>query len=62
MKPDKIEIWQGKSDKWYWRRRASNGKIVTAGGQGFASKWNAQRAARRAAKDITTFRFWKIGV
>jgi hypothetical protein len=32
---------------WYWRLRAHNGKIVADGSEGYASRGNARRAARR---------------
>lgn len=42
----RIEVWKsGKS--WYWHFRAKNGRIVSTGGEGFVSKANAIRAAKR---------------
>lgn len=32
---------------WRWRLRASNGHIVADGSEGYASRKNAERAARR---------------
>lgn len=33
---------------WYWRLRAANGLIVADGSEGYATRSNAFRAARRA--------------
>ena len=44
----RIEIFRGETGrKWYWRVRAENGQIAATGGQGYYSKWNAKRAARK---------------
>lgn len=45
----KIEIYQGVLSQWYWRYRARNGQIMADGSEGYASKSNARRAAKRLA-------------
>jgi len=35
---------------WYWRLRAKNGQIVADGAEGYATRSNALRAAKRAQK------------
>ena len=45
----KFEIFTGtiNPDRWFWRLRAGNGEIICHS-QGFPSKGNAKRAAKRA--------------
>jgi hypothetical protein len=53
----RIELFRESGLKrWRWRRIADNGQTVETPGQGFATKWNAKRSARRAHPDdpITT--------
>ena len=33
----KYEIFRGTDDRWYWRLRSSNGRVVIWGGQGFSN-------------------------
>lgn len=41
----RVEIFQSKiTQKWYWRLKAANHKIIAVGSEGFSS----ERAARRA--------------
>lgn len=42
-----IEYFPGKDAQWYWRYRARNGKISATGGEGYVTKSNAKRAAKR---------------
>ena len=55
MRNPKIEVYLGKRNfgtgrfQWYWRCIASNGRIVCDGSEGYVSKSNAVRAAKRAA-------------
>jgi uncharacterized protein YegP (UPF0339 family) len=37
----------GRFDRWYWRARAKNGKIIADGAERYASKRNARRAVSR---------------
>jgi uncharacterized protein YegP (UPF0339 family) len=47
-----VEIYQSGSDKpvwrwmWYWRLKSANGEIV-AQSEGYVTKWNAKRSARK---------------
>ena len=47
-----VQIFPGKSRHffwrrlWYWRIVASNGQVV-ASSEGYATKWNAKRAATK---------------
>lgn len=40
-----LEFYPDSSGKWRWRATSSNGRIVGASSQGFASKQGAQRNA-----------------
>lgn len=50
----KIQIYKGKKGGWYIRIIARNGKIVADGGEPYASKTNAKRAAKRLTASIAT--------
>lgn len=41
----KIEMWQAPNGKWYFHRRARNGKITDAS-QGYSTASNCRRAIR----------------
>ena len=44
-----IEIYRESGlRKWRWRRKSGNGKITETPGQGYVTKWNAKRSARKA--------------
>lgn len=45
-RPMKVEVFQGLNDKWYYHVVGGNGEI-TADSQGYSTKSNAVRAARR---------------
>jgi uncharacterized protein YegP (UPF0339 family) len=47
----KVQIYQGKNKKWYWRVVARNGRIIADGAQGYASKANVKRAFRNFVSD-----------
>lgn len=51
-----IEVFQSaaanKGD-WYWRLRAKNGEIVLDSAEGYSTKGNARRAARRVKQIMT---------
>lgn len=49
-----IQIYKGKRSGWYIRIVAKNGKIVADGGEGYANKWNAIRAAKRLSANISS--------
>jgi uncharacterized protein YegP (UPF0339 family) len=44
---DRVTVYQGQDNRWYWRRQAGNGENVAVGGQGYASRQAAEEAARR---------------
>lgn len=44
---DKWEFYQDPSNKWRWRRTASNGSIVGASTQGYVNKSDCIENARR---------------
>jgi uncharacterized protein YegP (UPF0339 family) len=47
-----VEVVKGKGmHPWYVRLRASNGQILTTS-EGYYSKWNAQRAAKRMFPEL----------
>jgi len=50
-RPAKIEVFKGANNKWYFHVRATNGKITSAS-QGYSTKGNAQRAAKRQFPDL----------
>jgi uncharacterized protein YegP (UPF0339 family) len=42
-----FEIYKDKAGKFRWRLRSPNGQIVASGGEAFASKPSAKKAAER---------------
>lgn len=48
----KLQIYKGKKGGWYIRIIARNGKIVADGGEAYANKSNAKRAATRLIANI----------
>ena len=42
-----IEYYPGVDGQWYWRYCAKNGQISAIAGEGYKTKSNAKRAARR---------------
>lgn len=44
---DTLYVYTDKAGKWRWQLLAGNGEIVAASSQGYASKANAERNARR---------------
>lgn len=47
MKNVEIRFWQGASGLWYITVVAKNGEVVLDGAQGYSTKANAKRAAKR---------------
>jgi len=45
----RIAVFQGYGGLYYWRCIARNGRTICDGSEGYASKSNAVRAAKRAA-------------
>lgn len=54
MRAARFEVYRGGTWKttwpgrWYWRLRAANGLVIADGSEGYATRSNALRAARRA--------------
>jgi uncharacterized protein YegP (UPF0339 family) len=44
---DKFTVYQDRAGEWRWQLKARNGKIIADSGEGYASEYNAVRAARR---------------
>lgn len=42
-----VEVYKDRQDEWRWRYRARNGRITCDSSEGYASEYNARRAARR---------------
>jgi uncharacterized protein YegP (UPF0339 family) len=47
-KDDKWEFYKDESDKWRWRRTASNGRIVAASSQGYVNRSDCVDNAQRS--------------
>lgn len=47
--PPYVKVRQGKDGQWYWTRHAKNVKIVADGGEGYSTKSNCTRAAKKEA-------------
>jgi uncharacterized protein YegP (UPF0339 family) len=43
----RFEVFEAHDKTWHWRLIAGNGKIIADSGEGYASEYNAVRAARR---------------
>jgi len=43
----RFDIYEARDSSWRWRLVASNGKIIADSGEGYASEYNAVRAAKR---------------
>jgi uncharacterized protein YegP (UPF0339 family) len=48
-----VECYRDDAHGWRWRRKATNGRILSDGGESFDSMGNAVRAARRANPDAS---------
>lgn len=46
----RVQFYQAKDEKWYWRLVAKNGKIIADGAEGYATRGNAVRAIERTRK------------
>lgn len=50
----KFVIFKSKKNKqWYWHLKGNNGEIVTQS-EGYRSRWNAKRGAKRFAQLAAT--------
>ena len=48
----KVELFKGEGRQpWFLRLVAANGKTITVS-EGYATRWNAKRAARKAMPDL----------
>jgi len=47
-----FEIYPGQRGQWYWRAKARNGRIVADSGEGYASRWNCERAVLQLCRGI----------
>ena len=47
----RIEIFYGGTrfsrQRWFWRVKAGNNKVVASGAEGYLTRWNAKRAATK---------------
>ena len=43
----RFEVFEARDKTWHWRLIAANGKIIADSGEGYASEYNAVRAAKR---------------
>jgi hypothetical protein len=56
-----IEVYQGRDKDWYWRQR-KKGRITADGSEGYATKYNARRAARRIGASLMFDRITEVTV
>jgi uncharacterized protein YegP (UPF0339 family) len=47
----RFEVFKARNDLWHWRLIAANGRTIADSGEGYASEYNAVRAAKRT-KDL----------
>lgn len=40
-------VYKGNDGQFYWRYRSRNGQVSATGGEGYSTRSNARRAARR---------------
>ncbi|NKE34308.1 DUF1508 domain-containing protein [Natronococcus sp. JC468] len=52
----RFEIYRDRADEWRWRLVHWNGNIIADGGEGYASRSNAERAARGVMRNAPTAR------
>ena len=50
---DEIEVYQDRAKEWRWRLIAPNGEIIADSNEGYDSKYNANRAAKRVFAERT---------
>lgn len=54
--PTTVEVYRDKAGRWRWRAIAKNGKTISDSGEGYRTKWNAKRSARRTFGDPSLVR------
>jgi uncharacterized protein YegP (UPF0339 family) len=42
-----LEVYEDSAREWRWRIKHANGRIIADGGEGYSTRSNAIRAARR---------------
>ena len=57
MTTDRIEIYRDLAGEFRWRRRASNGQVVSGPGEGYTRKRNAIKSAVRRNRDVPAERW-----
>jgi uncharacterized protein YegP (UPF0339 family) len=48
----KIEVFKGSDHLWYWRLRASNGRVVADSAEAYLSKGNVLRAVKNVQRKL----------
>ncbi|MEM8596358.1 MAG: DUF1508 domain-containing protein [Pseudomonadota bacterium] len=56
---DSFDVYQDKSGAWRWRRKATNGQIVGAACEGYASKSDCEANMNRGAVPTDRWEFYK---
>lgn len=59
---DRTEVFEGEDGEWRWRRVAANNRIIATSGEGFDSKWNAERSAERVFPVRSSVQPWVVFV
>ena len=54
MRRAKLEIYRDGRREWRWRLKASNGRIMADGGEGYRRLGSARRAANRVRSILAT--------
>jgi len=55
MNPGKIEIYRDKKREWRWRMRASNGRIVADGSEGYKRRASLIKGLNRVFKIMRSY-------
>lgn len=56
---DSFEVYQDRRGEWRWRRKASNGKIVGAACEGYASREDCEANMTRGAVPTDKWEIYK---
>jgi uncharacterized protein YegP (UPF0339 family) len=48
----KVELYRDEAGEWRWRRRASNGQVVSVSGEGYVDRTHAREMAAQLNPDI----------
>lgn len=49
---DIVEVYKDNGGEWRWRRVAKNGRTIGVSGEGYRTRWGANRAAKRSNDDV----------